>query len=120
MMRLDTEETKTPMESYTYNVNTSGLLSKSSGAYPLLMNLSATSEQFISGLSNHSMLLMDTEKLKPISILPEAHTARINDIHLTDNISFSASNDGCITAWDTRKSEALHKFKGTLPTHAFY
>ena len=112
MMRIETEETKTPMESYTYNINTSGLFTKSAGAYPLLLDLTPDHEKFISGLSNHGIMFMDTEKLKPISVLPQAHDARINDIQLSESLCFSASNDGCITVWDIRKSEASHKFKG--------
>lgn len=112
MISLEPEESKTPAFSKSFNIKTSDLFENNGSVYPLVMNMSSDNLKFISALSNNSILLMDTEKFEPIATLQRAHDSRINDLQLTDFMSYSASNDGKITIWDTRKPEPTHRLKG--------
>ena len=70
----------------------------------------------ISALSDYSLLYLDVNTMKNLAYVPDAHTKRINDLHVENNLLFTCSNDGTIKVWDIRAGlSAVGQCKSNKP-----
>ena len=76
--------------------------------------------QFMTSSYDNSIIVSETETLRLLSRIPDAHTDIIYNITVSEtnpNILVSAANDGFVSLWDLRtirQSNSSHNCKSTF------
>ena len=78
-------------------------------SYSIITELTKDNKSGVSALTDFSLVVFDTETLKPISHIKEAHKKRINSVFIGDQYSYSCSNDGSAKVWDFKSKNPLVK-----------
>jgi WD40 repeat protein len=113
MIGLDSDNTEATKPVQGFNI----IKVVHSQVYAIQFEYMADQQRLVSALSDYSLLVVDLNTMKSIKHIPNAHKKRINDIHATENLLYSCSNDGTVKVWDIKgEKKPIAEFKGIIYT----